>query len=197
MIILDPSSMIGGGQVRRCFCHPHDDRLVIKVPAGPLKAQLQANFKEMKGYRFLLQRHGRLDCISHCHGWVETNHGKGLICDCIRDADGSISPTIWDVIHSDGGWDLDALLEIAGRVCRELVARDIWLFDLNLKNIALCRQADGTCRPIFLDLKGRYDNNEVIPLSSYIPFLARKKRDRRCRQLLQRIAHFYNLRHNS
>jgi hypothetical protein len=196
MIILDPTSMIGGGQVRCCFRHPDDDRLVIKVPAGPHKAQLQANSKEMKGYRFLLQRHGALDCISHCHGLVETNLGEGLVCDCIRDAAGTISPTIWDVIHSDSGWDLDSLLAIAQSFCRYLVEKDIWVFDLNLKNIALCRQTDGTCRPIFLDLKGRYDNNEVIPLSSYIPFLARKKRARRCRQLLQRIAYFYNLRHH-
>ena len=64
------------------------------------------------------------------------------------------------------------------------------LFDLNLKNIALSRQSDNTYRPIILDLKGRYDNKEFIPLSSYIGFLARKKRARRVQQLIERISRF-------
>jgi len=190
MIILDDTLLIGQGQVRFCYRHPQDECLIVKVPAGPQKAQLQANHKEMKGYRFLMDKHGRLDCISHCHGLVDTNHGEGLICDCVRDADGHISQTIWDIVHSRIEYDLDYILATVEQLCAYLVDKDIWLFDLNLKNIALSRQADNTYRPIVLDLKGRYDNKEFIPLSSYIGFLARKKRARRVQQLIERISRF-------
>lgn len=195
MIMLDDTLLIGRGRLRSCYHHPEDQRLVIKVPSGPEKAQVQANHKEMKGYRFLLQRHGRLDCISHCHGFVETSHGQGLVADCIRDSDGTISPTIWDALHSPDRCDLNEILAVTGQLCAGLAEKDIWLFDLNLKNIALSRQPDNTLRPIILDLKGRYDNNELIPVSSYIGFLARKKRNRRVRQLLERISSFYAARH--
>jgi hypothetical protein len=195
MIILDDTLLIGRGQVRSCYHHPEDERLVIKVPSGPQKAQVQANHKEIKGYRFLLQRHGWLDCISHCHGFAATSRGEGLVCDCIRDSDGTISPTIWDIIHSQNKCDLNKILAIVEQFCAYLAEKDIWLFDLNLKNIALSRQSDNTCRAIVLDLKGRYDNNEFIPFSSYIGFLARRKRQRRARQLLERISYFYAARH--
>ncbi len=195
MLVLDDTLLIGRGQVRCCFRHPRDDRLVIKVPAGPHKVQIQANHKEMKGYRFLLRRHGLLDCISHCHAFVATSHGEGLVCDCIRDSDGTISQTIWVMVHSPDGCDLGNILTTVEQFSAYLAEKDIWLFDLNLKNIALARQPDGTFRAISLDLKGRYDNNEFIPFSSYIGFLARKKRDRRARQLLERIIYFYTVRH--
>ena len=196
MIVLDDTLLIGRGQVRSCYRHPQDEPLVIKVPAGSQKAQIQANHKEMKGYRFLLRRHGWLDCINHCHGFVATSHGEGLVCDCIRDSDGTISQTIWDIVHSRNKCDLDNILAIAAQFCAYLAEKDIWLFDFNLKNIALSRQSDNTCRAIILDLKGRYDNNEFIPFSSYIGFLARKKRERRARQLIERINYFYAARHN-
>ncbi len=192
---LDERLLLGRGQLRACYHHPDSPELVVKVAAGQAKVQLQANHKELKGYRFLLRRHGRLEWVSHCHGLVATTLGEGLVCDCIRDVDGTISRTIWDHIHSPEEPDLSFLLAIAGQFCRYLEEKDIWLFDLNLKNIALQRQADGVYRPVFLDLKGRYDNNEFIPFSSYIPCLARRKRRRRARQLLSRIRHFHALRH--
>lgn len=190
MLALDETLLIGRGTVRCCYRHPEDASLVVKVPAGKKKKQLQANRKELMGYQFLLARHGRLDCISHCHGLIDTNLGQGLLCDCIRDADGGISATIWNIVNSTQPVDIEYILHVTKMLCDELVRQDVWLFDLNLDNIALLRGADNSYRPIILDLKGRYDNKEFIPLSSYIGFLARKKRARRLRQLLERISRY-------
>jgi len=188
MLVLDETLLIGRGKVRYCYRHPKDASLVVKVPAGIKKEQLQANRKELQGYQFLLARHGRLDCISHCHGLIDTNLGQGLLCDCIRDADGAISATIWDIVNSSQPIDVEYILHVTRMLCDQLVHQDVWLFDLNLQNIALVREVDNSYRPIILDLKGRYDNKEFIPLSSYIGFLARKKRDRRLHQLLERVS---------
>lgn len=190
-IVLTDELLINRGRVRLCFRHPTDRELVVKVAAGAEKAQLAANLKEYRGYRDLIRKHGRLSCISHCHGFVATDRGQGLVCDCIRDEDGTISETIYDIIVNRDDADLELIVTVAEGFCGYLRKHDIRLFDLNPKNIALSRKRNGDYRPVALDLKGRYDNNEFVPFSSYIGFFARRKMARRSRQLLERIVFFH------
>ncbi len=190
-LILNDTLLINRGQLRHCYRHPTDPGVVVKVPSGTRKDQLAANLKEYKGYQDLIRRHGQLNCISHCLGFSATNRGQGLVCECVRNEDGTIAKTIWDIIVYQDDCDLDSILKVTREFCSYLIERDIRLFDLNLKNIALSRQNNGTYRPMALDLKGRFGNNEFIPLSSYIGILARKKMTRRSRQLIERIRYFH------
>ncbi len=190
-LVLGDKLLINRGRGRLCFRHPAERSLVVKVPAGG-GADQAANRKEWRGYRELIRRHGRLSCISHCHGFVATDRGTGLVCDCIRDARGVIARSIYDIIVYDDTCDIEQVLAVADSFGRFLLERDIRLFDLNPKNIALVLQRDGSYRAVALDLKGRFDNNEAVPLSSYIGFFARRKMRRRTRQLLERIRFFYD-----
>ena len=191
LITLTDDLLINRGRLRLCYRHPTNRDLVVKVPAGTKSFELGANLKEYKGYHDLLKRHGRLSCISHCHDFTITDRGQGLMCDCIRDEDGRIAHTLWDIIIHRDTCNLDHLVRVVRMFCSFLVKHDIWLFDLNPKNIALSRQLNGTYFPVALDLKGRYDNNEFIPVSSYISYFARKKMARRIRRLLERIEFLY------
>jgi hypothetical protein len=56
-----------------------------------------------------------------------------------------------------------------------LTSKGIFIFDLNVKNIAFQLQSDNTYRPVAIDLKGRFDNNEFLPFSSYIKYFSQKK----------------------
>ncbi len=190
MIYLNNSLLIGRGTLRACYLHPENSALIIKVPAGDLDKGGQANHKELKGYRRLIREHGQLDCISHCHGTVDTSLGPGLICDCIRDEDGDVSKTIWDLVIYQDTCDIDYLQQVTGKFCDKLIEHDIFLFDINLKNIAMKRLNDGSYQPYAIDVKGPYDNPEFLGLSSHIRFLGRKKLKRRAAQLLARIAEF-------
>lgn len=190
-LVLGDELLINHGRGRLCFRHPSDRSLVIKVPAGSGGADQSANRKEWQGYRDLLRRHGRLPCISHCHGFVATDRGIGLVCDCIRDVRGAIARSIYDIIVFDDACDIARVLAVAEAFGRYLLEHDIRLFDLNPKNIALVLEQDGGYRAVALDLKGRFDNNEFIPLSSYVGFFARRKMRRRTRQLLERVRFFY------
>ena len=187
MLTLNEKRLISRGKTRYCYQHPLHDHLVVKIPAGPGKDQQQANLKEYKGYQSLMSRHATLDCISHCHGFVETDRGRGLICDCVRDFDGAIAATIWEMVIDRDECDLEQIIAIAEDFCTHLIENDIRLFDLNLKNIALAKQSDNGYRPVAIDLKGKYDNKEFIPVSSYIRYFARRKMKRRTHQLIERI----------
>ena len=190
MISLNSDLLINSGKVRVCYQHPSNSNLVIKIPVGSKKKEKQANIKELKGYQMLMREHVDLFCISHCYGFVSTDRGKGLVCDCIRDDDGSVSKTIWDIIICQEECDIKYVQKVAEKLCSYLIFRDIFIFDLNLKNIALRLQKDMTYQPVVLDLKGRYDNNELIPWSSHILYFARRKLARRCGQLIDRISTF-------
>ena len=134
-----------------------------------------------------MRRHIDLFCVSHCYGFVTTNLGEGLVCDCIRDDDKSISKTISDILSSDDESDVHYILEVVRSFCDILIAKRVYVFDLNLHNIVLKLKHDGSYLPFLIDLKGRYDNNEFLPFSSYINYLSLKKLERRSRQLIERI----------
>lgn len=190
MIVLDDSSLIGCGTLRACYLHPQNDNLIIKVVLPGRGEGDQANRKELLSYQKIRQSHAELDHISHCHGFIETDRGAGLICDCIRDYNGAIAKTIWDIVVYQETCDIDKLLEVAGTLCDYLIANDLFLFDINLKNIVLKRMEDSGYRAYVIDLKGPYDNKEFLQLSSRIKYLARKKLKRRSKQLLERIVQF-------
>jgi hypothetical protein len=187
--------LISRGRNRLCYHHPSDPALVVKVPAGLDKTQVEANAREYRGYQDLVRRHGMISCISHCHGFVATDRGPGLLCDCVRNEDGSPAETIWDLLVHHEECDLPSILAVAEAFCQQLVTHDIRLFDLNPKNIALSRRCNGTYAAVALDLKGRFDNNEFIPFSTYSRFFARRKLVRRSRQLLDRIVLYRENRH--
>lgn len=186
MLNLQKELLISSGTLRRCYRHPEQERLVVKVPLESREIFQQANQKEWRNYQLLLKKHKSLRRVAHCHGFVETNLGRGLQCDCICDNDGNRSPTLWDMVVCQEECDMPVILEAVQEFCRYLQENGIMLFDLNLKNIAMQRQADGSLKCIAIDLKGALDNNEIIPLSSYFHYFGMKKLRRRCNQLLER-----------
>ncbi len=188
MFSLTDEMFINHGTLRACYQHPENSNLVIKIAIGEKKERKLANLKEMKGYHDLMCRHIDLFCISHCYGFVRTNLGDGLVCDCIRDDNESISKTIWDIISSGDEYDIDYILEVAKNFCDMLMSQRVYIFDLNIKNIIFKLKHDGTYLPFLIDLKGRFDNSELFPFSSYIKYLSIKKMERRSRQLVERIS---------
>lgn len=194
MIILDKNLLINQGTVRACYRHPHDNNLIIKVPTGNKKDRDKANAIELEGYQSLMRDHNNLTCISRCHGLEKTNMGLGLICDCIIDADGSVSKSILDLINSENSLDFSYLKEVVNNFTQYLLKENMYIFDLNVKNIVIQQQANGTYTPIIIDVKGASELKEFIPLSRYIPYFRRKKLERRCRQLLERTELFWKKR---
>ena len=188
MFSLTDKMFINHGTLRACYQHPENPNLVIKVAAGEKKEEKLANLKEMKGYHKLMRTHIDLFYISHCYGFVTTNLGEGLVCDCIRDDNENTSKTIWDIINSEGDYDIDYILEVVRNFCDMLISKRVYIFDINVKNIALKLKYDGTYLTFLIDLKGCHDNKEFLPFSSYIKWLSLKKLKRRSRQLVERIS---------
>lgn len=132
--------------------------------------------------------------FSHCRGFVSTDQGLGLLCDCVYDADGSVSRTIWDTVVFQEDCDIAQILELTNAFCDYLIANRIWIFDINSKNIVLRKHADGSLHPCIIDLKGRYANKEILPMARYFGYFSLKKLQRRSLQLFHRVADLYERR---
>ncbi len=189
VVSLPDTLIINKGRERICFVHPRRPEYVIKVPRRN-DGTNPANRDEWRGYQLLLKEAKDLSCISHCHGFITTDRGTGLVCDCIRDFDGAISKTVWDMVVFQDDCDMEELLAVLETFCTFLIANHIWLFDLNLKNIVRQKVSQTTFQPYVIDLKGRYVSHSPIPLTRYFPCFARKKMIRRTTQLLQRVVAF-------
>ncbi len=182
------------GMERECYEHPTDPGLVIKIPLSSRHRKCQANDDELRGYQLLKSDNIPLDFISHCYGYIDTDLGKGLLCDCIRDDNGEVSLTLWDLLIDQDDCDVRYIKKVIQQLCDDLIKYQVWIFDLNLKNIVLRKNRDGFYQPFIIDLKGRSANTELIPLSRYIPYFSLKKLKRRSRQLIERISDYYQRR---
>ncbi|MFI2809708.1 MULTISPECIES: YrbL family protein [Microbulbifer] len=123
-ILLAPEKPFARGGNRLCFVHPDDDSLCIKVrrpdftladrrrkkgfPKNlkPLSA-FDDNREEWRVMASLQKRYGDLvfHHVSRCFGFVDTDMGRGLVSELIRDGSGAISQTlkkvIWDEAFTD------------------------------------------------------------------------------------------------
>jgi hypothetical protein len=190
MINLQDQKPIAWSATRECYLHPEDPDKVIKiVHSAPVSGQRDANWQEWRHYRHLLKRHGNVDYIAEYYGFVETSRGRGLLLDCIRDHEGRISKRLDTVLKNPEGYTLSEVEKALDRLCRVILEKNIQLFDLNLWNILIQILPDGSYRPVAIDIKGRFNNYELIPVSSYIPFFSRRKLARRCRRLMDRVRH--------
>lgn len=188
MIHLRDQDLIATSKTRKCYLHPEDPDKVIKIlqKRSPFFKR-DANWKEWRHYQYLTKRHPRLDFITKYHGFVTTNLGRGLMSDCIRDVDGKISVRLEKVLANPSAYDLAALEQSLRQITKTIVENNIQLFDLNQFNILIQVLAGGAYRPVSIDIKGRFNNYEFIPVSTYIPYFSRLKLNRRRRRLLKMI----------
>jgi len=117
----DEASAFARGGNRLCFVDPRDSSCCIKVlrpdrspklrrqEKGWLKrlrplSQFDENLEEFAVWQVIERRIG-LDAftlISRCHGFVDTNFGRGLVMELIRDGDGKISKTLKQYLWENG-----------------------------------------------------------------------------------------------
>ncbi len=188
MIHLQERDLIAVSKTRKCYLHPEDPDKVIKiVQRKPKFGKQDANWKEWRNYQYLMKRHSQLDFISTYHGFVDTSLGRGLCSNCIRDDDGRVSVRLEKVLANRRNYDLAVLEKALRQLSKIIVEKNVQLFDLNQFNILIQVLSDGTYRPVSIDIKGRYNNYEFIPVSTYITFFSRLKLKRRCQRLLQMV----------
>lgn len=97
MIVLTEDLFIGRGYERACYRHPMDRNLCIKVSETGRIPRKQQNPVEFKYHKKLAARNIDWSHIARCHGWIETDKGKGLVFDLKHDENGNRTVTDMEI----------------------------------------------------------------------------------------------------
>lgn len=132
IIQLDDSLLIGKGRDRKCYQHPGDSNLCIKVA---LKKEKQS--KREVSYLNYLERNARdLKHLCNFYGLVNTNYGEAYAFELALDNDNKIAPTLKDAIWSGAIGKQDAF-EIVSQLKGYLTEQQICAYDLSPSNISI------------------------------------------------------------
>ncbi|RLS53351.1 MAG: hypothetical protein DWH91_14690 [Planctomycetota bacterium] len=200
VIILASLSPFGRGGKRECFVDPLDPDRCIKVPrpgyepealfrAAPWYQRWRKKVddfdKNFRDWEVLSKLEPQSDIWRHlprCHGWVQTDRGRGLAIEMIRDHDGQISRSFKDYLWTEGFNDA-ARLAVEDYVTHArrypLATRTLVLY-----NFAAQVRVDGTVRLVFIDGLG---TTEFVPLSLWSRSVARWKCERKIRHMWKQI----------
>ncbi len=97
-IILDEETdLVGCGKERKCYVHPTEPDIAIKIIHGEDEKQ---TLRELKFYRAHLKRKDATSIhIPHYFGEIETNYGRGHMFELVRDFDGNISKSLLEYLE--------------------------------------------------------------------------------------------------
>lgn len=201
MLKLKEEKPFAQGGNRLCFVHPDDPSLCVKVrrpdftlvdlrrkkgfpkSLRPLSS-FDDNLEEYQVMRSFDQRYGEAiyQHVSRCCGFVDTDLGKGLVSELIRDDDGGISQTlkkyIWD--HGNSAKCVHAAETFSRFWQRHCVPSR----DLLLHNIVVQLRDDDIDRLVVIDGLG---SSGLIPFYWLPQGMQRAKVERKISNFYMRI----------
>jgi hypothetical protein len=175
------SEPIGQGRERACYIHPEDPRLAIKMPHGKVRDQTR---RELIFYRKLKKRGIRgIPHLPDFHGLCETNLGRGIVVDLIRNYDGEISrPLNW---YLEQGVPIEEFKEFLDEM-KQSFLHNLIIFnhDMNIGNLLFQKSSTSTAQLVAIDGLG-----DVVAFDwlDYLPFLVRRKINRRWKRFIARM----------
>lgn len=190
------------GGNRLCFVHPHDQNRCIKVrrPDFTLEdlrrrkgfpknlkplASFDDNAEEYRVMRQLYNRFGNAlyEHVSNCFGFEDTDMGKGLVSDLIRDDSQKVSHTLKQYIW-DNGYTEDCKRSV-NQFCRYWESLAVPSRDLLLHNIVAQINAEGNIvRLVVIDGLG---SSSMLPSWMLPASFFKKKAKRKTENLRHRI----------
>ena len=172
------SEPIGKGRERACYVHPEDPRRAIKMPFGSDTMQTS---RDIKFYRRLKKRGlKQLRHVPTYYGWAETNLGRGIVVDLIRNYDGEISaPLSWYLAQGVPIEEFEPYLE----ELKESFLQDLIIFnhDMTSDNLLVQKSSMGCAKLIAIDGLG---DNVAIDWFNRFPWLVRHKIRRRWKRFI-------------
>jgi hypothetical protein len=175
------SEPIGKGRERACYVHPEDPRLAIKIPMGEVSDQTQ---RDLKFYRKLKKRGTKgIPHVPDFHGLCDTNLGRGIVVDLIRNYDGEISrPLNWYLAQDVPIEEFDQFLqELKQSFLQNLI---IFNHDMTIGNLLFQKTSTASAQLVAIDGLG-----DVVAIDwlDHFPFLVRRKINRRWKRFMARV----------
>ena len=201
---IDQAFTRGGN--RYCFVSPTDRNVCVKVLRPDRSPEVRRaekrfpknvkpvglfddNLAEFRVYQRIDQSIGEpaYDVIARCYGFVDTDLGRGLSSELIRDDNGLISITLKQYLWERG---VDAMIEPSlKRFCDHWQRHGMPSRNLLLHNIVVQQAENSIRRLVVIDGLGWPG---LAPLAYHLPALARYKAARKVKNLYGAIENLLN-----
>ncbi|WP_299228817.1 YrbL family protein [uncultured Psychroserpens sp.] len=179
MIIINDEDYIAEGFARKCYLHPDNNQLCIKI--GKPEVEEVHLYKEIKYYEKISKKDkNKFDYPFYAmyHGTVDTNYGEGFVYDLVKDETTlKISKTLLDyLLMDDSPFSDDQLFEAVQRLKHQMIKHRVFVGDCRARNICCQVLKDGSIQLVIIDGIGHRD---FLPLADWFGYFAKKKVERR------------------
>ena len=193
MLKLSVLQPFASGEERDVYRHPEDDRKCIKisnvrppvdfrpetlrdwlfwVTRGRNTGYFDINYTDALFYRQLDQRNDPevFQHLPKCYGLVDTDLGKGLVCELIRNEDGTPCITMKQYILEHGAISDPKVIRAIDAFLNWLVSKNIFLREMGGTNTFFRYAKDSGVKLYHIDAVGCLD---LIPLTNYWDWFSR------------------------
>lgn len=200
---LTPKLHLGTGDNRRCYVHPDNPELCIKVDKpwneglhnSPFKrikrlvmpwlADFSSNREEGRFYRTQSRVNNEKFYVHapRCHGIALTNLGPGLVFERIRDDDGNYSARL-DSYLEKYPEQINHVIRLIETLYEDMLQLEKLIFCWNKENLIVQQKKDNNDRLIVIDWKSEGRPNNDLPIISFSSYLGRRKMSKQFKELV-------------
>ncbi len=203
---LTPELHLGTGDNRKCYAHPNNPGLCIKVDKpwneglhnSPFKrikrmimpwlADFSSNREEARFYRTQSRFLGEkfYHHAPRCHGILLTNLGPGLVFERLRDDDGNYSARMDSYLEENPG-QINHVIRLIETLYKDMLQLEKLIFCWNKENLIVQQKGDNNDRLIVIDWKSEGRPNNDLPIINFSSYLGRRKMYRQFKELVSHL----------
>lgn len=179
MITIKNEHYISEGLARKCYFHPDNNNLCIKI--GKPNVDVAHLYKEINYFKKIKNKDtSKFDYqfYAEYHGEVQTNLGTGFVYSLVKDeTTHDISLTLRHYIEMQNApFSDDVLFKALERLKRQMIKHKVFVGDLRARNICCKIMFDNSLEFVIVDGLGHRD---FFPFADWFDFFAKKKIERR------------------
>ena len=189
IINLTENLLYGQGSHKKCYLHPEDKKICIKLPYN--EDGKQDILREISYMKILKKRGKNYDILPQYYGTVQTNLGDGYLFELICDYDGNKSITLEDIITSPKLFSdkFEFIVSMLQTLKQKLYENEIITMVLFPENIIFQKTSESEYHIRIVNDMG---SSVLIPLEYYFEYFAHTKILRRWNKFLQVLTTEYN-----
>ncbi len=175
MVIINEKDYIGKGGFQKCYIHPNNPNLCLKIRLKRTNKDPRVN-REIKYYK-KIQKNKALPFIAKYHGELNTNMGVASVYDLVRDeTTNKIALTLHDYLKMENSLFTDEMFLAALNTLKtKLIKHKIIVRDLMGKNICCKIRKNNAVELVIVDGVGHRD---FIPLVDWFSYFTKRKMDK-------------------
>ncbi len=188
VIQLDDSLLYGQGSHKKCFLHPHNKNLCIKIAYN--EGGQKDLIREINYIDVLKRRHKDYSILRKYFGKVNTNLGTGYVFEIIRDYNNGRTQTLEDFITDLNlfSQNYSLIVRLLKELKEKLYKNEIITMVLFPENILFQKTDENTYRVRIVNDMG---SAVLIPLEYHFKYFAHTKILRRWKMFLEVLRNKY------